>query len=130
MGSLSLEIFGRFQSISPDASHIAFEKPDADGVLQIWVTDLTRASSARISFGTGNNYRPVWSPDGKRVAYRVEREGKSEIYAMNADGSGAEQPLLENRELTSWSPDGTYFLAAQNGVSVNGVLGLPITSLL
>jgi Tol biopolymer transport system component len=115
VGALSRENSGRFQSISPDGSHIAIEKPDADGAPQIWITDLTRGSSTRISFGTGNNYRPVWSPDGKRVAYQVDREGKSRTYVMNADGSGAEQVLLEVRDLTSWSPDGTYFLTSQNG---------------
>jgi predicted Ser/Thr protein kinase len=44
VGALSRENSGRFQSISPDGSHIAIEKPDADGAPQIWITDLTRGS--------------------------------------------------------------------------------------
>jgi len=31
---------------------------------------------------------PAWSPDGGRVAFQSNRDGNSEIYVMNADGTG------------------------------------------
>lgn len=40
---------------------------------------------------TNNNYldlSPSWSPDGSRIAFVTERDGNSEIYVMNAEGSG------------------------------------------
>ncbi len=31
---------------------------------------------------------PVWSPDGTRIAFESYRDGKSEVYVVNIDGSG------------------------------------------
>ena len=38
---------------------------------------------------------PVWSPDGKRIAFTRERGHNNEIYVMNADGSG-QRNLTQN----------------------------------
>jgi len=36
---------------------------------------------------------PIWSPDGKRVAFVWDRAGVANLYVANADGSGAPKPL-------------------------------------
>jgi Tol biopolymer transport system component len=45
---------------------------------------------------------PVWSPDGKRIAYVSSRDGNLEVYAMNANGS--EQINLTNHPGMDWNP--------------------------
>ena len=49
---------------------------------------------------------PSWSPDGGRIAFSSARDGNSEIYVMNADGSGqtrlTDDP--ENDREPSWAP--------------------------
>ena len=51
---------------------------------------------------------PVWSPDGRRIAFENLRDGNGEIYVMNADGSG-QRRLTRNPAhdfAPAWSPDG------------------------
>ncbi|NND45423.1 MAG: polysaccharide deacetylase family protein [Xanthomonadales bacterium] len=54
-----------------------------------------------------DNY-PAWSPDGLRIAFQSDRNGKLDIYLVNADGSGlrrlTEHPAHDY--LPSWTPDG------------------------
>jgi TolB protein len=53
------------------------------------------------------DYWPVWSPDGKKIAFTSNRDGNYEIYLMNPDGS--EQVNLSrhkgNDNYAAWSPD-------------------------
>src|SRR5207247_9091326 len=37
---------------------------------------------------SGSNSAPAWSPDGRRLAVTLSREGGSQIFLLNADGSG------------------------------------------
>ena len=51
---------------------------------------------------------PAWSPDGTTIAFVSKRSGNSDIYAMDADGSGT-RPLTKTKEddaQPDWSPDG------------------------
>ena len=55
--------------------------------------------------------QPVWSPDGKKIAFASFPAGKAEkaqIYVMNADGSGMEQVsrVKGGADHPAWSPDG------------------------
>jgi len=52
---------------------------------------------------------PAWSPDGKRIAFVTDRDGSSEVYVMNLDGSAATRLTYNgaiHRESLDWSPDG------------------------
>ena len=55
-----------------------------------------------------NNYAldscPIWSPDGRRIAFRSERDGNGEIYVMNADGSGVTRLTHLTNGPTSFVP--------------------------
>ena len=49
---------------------------------------------------------PVWSPDGRRIAFVSRRDGKA-LYVMNADGSGLRiVARIERLATPAWSPDG------------------------
>jgi serine/threonine protein kinase/Tol biopolymer transport system component len=101
--------------ISPQGDRIALEM-DA-GVDDIWVLDLARGIKTRLTFGPVSNAYPVWSPDGKWIAYVSDRNGSSNIFRKPSDGSGAEELLFSSsRELqvpTDWSRDGKYLMYSQ-----------------
>jgi TolB protein len=60
------------------------------------------------------NIFPVWSPDGKWIAYSSTRNNRFGIYRKPSDGSGAEELLLEGGtnqlEPDSWSRDAKYLI--------------------
>ncbi len=49
---------------------------------------LVRAPLLRLTNHPATDGTPSWSPDGSRIAFTSNRDGKSEIYLMNPDGSG------------------------------------------
>lgn len=56
------------------------------------------------------DYRPVWSPDGRRIAFISTRTGHRSVWMMNSDGSGAREltPGSEDYGWPAWSPDGRF----------------------
>src|SRR5262249_23088670 len=59
---------------------------------------------------------PVWSPDGKRIAFRASGGGAANIYWKPADGSGPEERLTISPHFqlpTSFSPDGKWLAFGQ-----------------
>ena len=102
--------------LSPDGLHVV-NSIRAGGGGDIWVFDTVRRTVNRLtSDGTGHD--PIWSADGRRVAYGASVSGKSGIYAVPADGSGKPELLLATNTPatpTSWSPDGRRLVYAGNG---------------
>ena len=89
---------------SPDGSKIAIG--DLEGIWTV-PADGTGGSTPLVT-GPGINGSPSWSPDGRRLAFTSDRDGNSEIYVMNADGTG--QTRLTDNTLDDgspvWSPEG------------------------
>ncbi|MCS7160635.1 MAG: hypothetical protein RMJ19_09200, partial [Gemmatales bacterium] len=60
----------------------------------------------------GMDIRPVWSPDGKMIAFTSNRDGNYEIYVMNADGSHPRR--LTNQpgrdDYPGWFPDSQHLV--------------------
>ena len=80
-------------------------------------TSVAPASRAKSTFVrlTNNNAwdaGAAWSPDGKRIAFCSNRDGKVEIYVMNADGSDVKRLTnnLSDDFGPKWSPDGNKIL--------------------
>jgi Tol biopolymer transport system component len=65
------------------------------------------ASPTRITWGWNNHEHPVFSPDGKHVAYYAGEFGYIQLYVSGSDGKG-ERPLTAargNHTQAAWSPD-------------------------
>jgi eukaryotic-like serine/threonine-protein kinase len=100
--------------LSPQGDRIALQIDN--GVSDIWVHDLVRGIRTRLTFGPIYNNGPLWSPDGKWIAYTSNRNGRFQLFRKPSDGGGAEEELLNDDQLLfpgDWSPDGKYILYAR-----------------
>jgi len=99
-------------SWSPDAKRLAFVS-DRDGLPQIYSLEIASGRVTRLTFTKATeeddgDYSPRWSSLGQ-IVFSRELDGKSRIFVMNADGSGA-NPLVDGEGADYdpvWSPDGT-----------------------
>ncbi len=97
--------------ISPQGDRVALQLNA--GETDIWVLDLVRGVRTRLTFGPIGNVSPIWSPDGKWIAYSSAQNGHFAICRKPSDGSGAEETLLTDVDqpaLDDWSRDGKYLL--------------------
>jgi Tol biopolymer transport system component len=100
-------------ALSPDGARIAVSQLGQNGNSNIWILDTERGTTTRLTFNSGRDDYPVWSPDGKTVAFASNRSGYLDLYQKPADGSGDERLLLksdEDKRPTSWSHDGRFLL--------------------
>jgi Tol biopolymer transport system component/tRNA A-37 threonylcarbamoyl transferase component Bud32 len=97
-------------SISPDGSHLAFHMLSEGTGWDIWILELEgeNAGQARPYIQTPFiEVRPVFSPDGRWVAYDSLESGRIEIYARQFEGAGGKWQVSTNGGSDStWGPDG------------------------
>ena len=92
---------------APDGRALAYTtwRPNPD----VFISFIYQGVMQNPTKGVGTNYLPVFSPDGKQIAFMSGRNGNPEIYAMNIDGSNLRR--LTNHPAgdssPTWSPSGT-----------------------
>jgi len=103
-------------SLSPKGDRAAFSIQGS--VPDIWVTDIADGVSSRLTFGPTANNHPVWSPDGKWIAYDSMTKNGTVVNRRPSDGGAEEQVLSDPKgdvNLDDWSEDGKYLLYDQDG---------------
>ncbi len=101
-------------SWTPDGRRVVFharhapEKANLLPTRKIWVVDRDGKNAHKLSDGPADEYHPVVSPDGTKIAFVSEANGSRDVWVMDADGKNAlsltDDPGLE--EHPCWSPDG------------------------
>jgi len=111
--------------LSPNGAQMAASLGITSGQLNdVWVFDLRKNTNAKLTFDQ-HSFMPVWSPDGKRLAFdHVDSDGDV-IIAKDVSGSGAEEVLFklptqrgnaggesvpQKLYPIAWSPDGKYLI--------------------
>jgi serine/threonine-protein kinase len=99
-------------AVSPDGKRIAVSIEGTTG-LDLWLYEIERAVFSRLTFKGTNSY-PLWSPDGKSIAYSALLEGAvPNILIKRADGVGEALKINESGDAqvpSAWTPDGKTLL--------------------
>ena len=94
--------------LSPDGKRAAAHRHEADGG-DIWIFEAGNRTPSRFTFdASADNSMPIWSPDGRRIAFGSRRGGKWGLYIKDADNTRSEELLLESvlpAMPMSWSGD-------------------------
>jgi Tol biopolymer transport system component len=103
-------------ALSPDGTRVAFARiSDGANLPDVWLLDLARHVTSRFTFGPFVNNVPVWSPDGRTVAFASSHGIGTglDIAYRPANASGPPQVLLKLDALpimypSDWSSDGRF----------------------
>lgn len=116
-------------SLSPDGSQVAFIWNGGSGAeFHVYTQAVGASAPRRLSSGTMNEASPVWSPDGRHIAFLRELSAsRSAIIVVSASG-GAERKVAEIRcgiprvdrnienwygTFLDWHPDGQWLAASE-----------------
>ena len=109
--------------VAPDGRRMALSV-DQSSNRDVWIYDSARDTRTRVTF-QGSSSDPIWTPDGKDVAYVSVLAGANEIQSVRADGTAGTTRLYSSTSGLapgSFSPDGKHLAfdvqAAGTGVDI------------
>ena len=109
-----IDVAGVNIDLSRDGTRLAFSKVESQRTTDIWTWDLRRSVSSRVTFDETQEIGPVWSPDGRRIAYVVTTPRGAEVRVATVSGGASEKildPVEMGIEIVDWSLDGRTLLA-------------------
>jgi dipeptidyl aminopeptidase/acylaminoacyl peptidase len=102
--------------VSPDGKWVAYtvSTPDMDAnrnASNIWAVSTETGTPMQLT-QSGHDSSPVWSPDGRTIAFISSRTGDSQVYVLSMDGGEAHAwtHLSTGADMVKWSPDGKTML--------------------
>ncbi len=119
--------------LSPDGKRIALVSPDKEsGNRDVWLMDVATGALTRFTSNPANDWFPVWSPDGARIAFSSDRTAPASSYSKSAIGEGGEELIFQPQgsgaaAVTDWSTDGRFLVYHAPGADANFLLwALPL----
>jgi dipeptidyl aminopeptidase/acylaminoacyl peptidase len=101
--------------ISPDGKFIIFTRGWVDKIndqsrSNVWITDIDGKRIRELTHGNWRDYSPVWSPEGKKIAFLSERDQTTQVHVMWLDTGDVAQLTHIERAPGGlvWSPDGKW----------------------
>jgi dipeptidyl aminopeptidase/acylaminoacyl peptidase len=102
--------------VSPDGKWVVYTvaTPDMDAnrnASNIWLVSTESGAPIQLT-QSGHDMSPVWSPDGKMIAFLSSRAGESQVYLLSMNGGEAHPwtSISTGVDIAKWSPDGKMLL--------------------
>jgi Tol biopolymer transport system component len=97
-----------YQVFSPDLSQTAVEYREGISA-DIYLANPDCSNKKSITDAVGNEWAPVWSPDGSRLGYVSDMTGEIQVYITDSTGHNTKQitNIPGGAVIRRWSPDGT-----------------------
>ena len=99
--------------ISPDGKKIVYVRRFADPMTDrrysnLWIINADGTDHRALTTGNHNAASPRWSPDGSRLAFLSDEDGKQQIYIrwMDSGQTARITNLEQSPDAINWSPDG------------------------
>jgi len=104
---------------SPDGTRLAYVSFENKKPI-VYVHSIGTGKRHVVANFKGSNSAPAWSPDGRRLAVVLSKDGGSQLFLVNADGSGGAQRLMSSPGIDTepyFAPDGQwiYFTSDRGG---------------
>lgn len=102
-----------------------------NGQTNVWALDIERGSWTPLANGAQSS-QPLWSPDGRRIAFQRNLGGSLAFFVKDAALGASEERVFVSPYLKKplqWSPDGRYllFTSQREDGTDNDILALPLT---
>ncbi|MEJ5170686.1 MAG: hypothetical protein WHU10_06835, partial [Fimbriimonadales bacterium] len=96
-------------ALSPDGGSLAFTyKGD------VWVVSSKGGRATRLTGNVEMDSNPVWSPDGKWIAFASNRDGRTDTYLVPIEGGAPRRLTWSGVGPSAWTPDGKEIVVSQN----------------
>lgn len=107
---------------SPDGTRIAYSGGTGgwndDAYSDIWVVSSNGGPAVRLTDTYEDDWSPVWSPDGRKLAFDRNDDGYNWVYVVNADGSGFRRLTPNFNWSAGWTRDGRISFFNRRGIWV------------
>jgi Tol biopolymer transport system component len=117
-------------ALSPDERNVALEIPDAEGHFDLWVMDVARGVTSRVTATPANERDPVWSADGRSLAFIARGSEGADLRRKGLRAGDPETVLVDSPDEDvpeSWSNDGKTLLFIRRTVDdAQSVWALPV----